>query len=499
VLNPLPTNHPEYLPRFDGENGITAQKHIQAFEDYLNIFEVEDEDVSLRLFALSLQSKAKTRFEALPEASISNLQWCSKLFLDRWMIKDSFLSLIQEYDELKRIPNESVQQFSDRFNQVYLSMPLNIRPPPDLALLQYPRAFDPEMEFRLRERCPSTLKKMQDIAVDVEANLKMREERRKAEQEEKLHSLLQQSEQMMQRIKIRAECLEHQNISVLQEKSSDIHKQTCNKTDDVFIQSYVKEQSPDMLYEYNSFPFFSCLPKYDEYDDDYEPNDQITSTEQSNPTLAGSEDQAQQPEPTDQPAHFSYEVKKESAECFDFSEGALPFCFESFQFIRDNYHDINNQVSVCFDTDHLEESQILAPVALPLDLQPQSTTKYQIEEDSEAAAYDQMIQVDPLHLCFQSSESFEQEEEEQPAQISQVPNEPVCNEWQVSFHVLYDASADKLNDEVNQCSSPLESCEVQYQVVDSLSSPKHNSDPKPLYSSLFQPCNNVHMLQDPFV
>jgi len=113
VLNPLPANHPEYLPRFDGENGITAQKHIQAFEDYLNIFEVEDEDVSLRLFALSLQSKARTRFQAFPEASISNLQQCSKLFLDSWMIKDSFLLLIQEYDDLKRLPFESVQQFSD--------------------------------------------------------------------------------------------------------------------------------------------------------------------------------------------------------------------------------------------------------------------------------------------------------------------------------------------------------------------------------------------------
>ena len=153
---------------------MTSQIKIQPFEDYLNIFEVEDEDVSLRLFALSLLSEARTWFKALPEASISNLQQCSKLFLDRWMIKVSFLMLIEEYNQLKRLPNEFVQQFSDRFNQVYHSMPLNIRPPPDLALLQYPRAFDPEMEFRLRERCPSTLKQMQDIAVDAEANLKMR-------------------------------------------------------------------------------------------------------------------------------------------------------------------------------------------------------------------------------------------------------------------------------------------------------------------------------------
>jgi len=292
VLNPLLANHPEYLPRFDGENGITAQKHIQVFEDYLNIFEVEDEDVSLRLFSLYLLSEARTWFKAFPEASISNPQQCSKLFLDRWMIKVSFLSLIQDYDELKRLQNESVQQFSDRFNQVYHSIPLNIRPPPDLALLQYPRAFDPEMEFRLRERCPSTLKQMQDVAVDVEANLKRREEQCKAEQEERLHSVLQRTKEMMQLITMKVESLEHHNTSVVQEESSDIHEQTCHKTDNVFIQPFVKEQSPDMLYEYNSFHSFSCLPKYDEYDDYYEPNDQISLAEDSNPILAGSEVQA---------------------------------------------------------------------------------------------------------------------------------------------------------------------------------------------------------------
>jgi len=31
TLNPLPRDHPEYLPRFDGENGVSAQKHIHAF------------------------------------------------------------------------------------------------------------------------------------------------------------------------------------------------------------------------------------------------------------------------------------------------------------------------------------------------------------------------------------------------------------------------------------------------------------------------------------
>jgi len=96
-----------------------------------------------------------------------------------------------------------------------------------------------------------------------------------------------------------------------------------------------------------------------------------------------------------------------------------------------------------------------------------------------------MTQVNPLHL--QPSEAFEQEEEEQLAQTNQISNKPVCNKLQVSFYALHDALADKLNDEVNLRSSPLESCEVQYQMVDSLSSPKHNSDPETLYRSVFQP------------
>ena len=100
VLGPLPANHPEYLPRFDGENGITAQKHIQAFEDYLNTFEVEDEDFSLRLFALSLESEARNWFKALPEESISKFQQCDKLFLDKWMIRGNLFALIEEYNHL---------------------------------------------------------------------------------------------------------------------------------------------------------------------------------------------------------------------------------------------------------------------------------------------------------------------------------------------------------------------------------------------------------------
>jgi len=75
---------------------------------------------------------------------------------------------------------------------------------------------------------------------------------------------------------------------------------------------------------------FHCLPKYDLYDDKYAPQIQISLVEQPEPILGESSVQVQQSEPSDQPDHFSYEEREENAENFEFNEGTLPFCFESF-------------------------------------------------------------------------------------------------------------------------------------------------------------------------
>ena len=107
--------------------------------------------------------------------------------------------------------------------------------------------------------------------------------------------------------------------------------------------------------------------------------------------------------------------------------------------------------------------------------------------------------MDPLPLCFQSSELFKEEKEEQPVQISQVPSEPIFNELQVSLLVLRSPFADRLYDGINQLSSPLAGCKAQYQNVDDFPVPRHDSYPKPLYSCLNHLSNNVYMLQDPSI
>jgi hypothetical protein len=123
------------------------------------------------IFSLSLQGKAKEWFKNLSATSIYDFNQFVNLFLNKWVIKRNIFLILEEYDHLKRQPGEIVQHFSTRFNQVYHSMPADIKPPPGLALLHYSDAFDLEMAFHLRERNTTTLEEIHNNAIGVEVDL----------------------------------------------------------------------------------------------------------------------------------------------------------------------------------------------------------------------------------------------------------------------------------------------------------------------------------------
>jgi hypothetical protein len=109
---------------------ITTKKHIQSLEDFLDLFEVEYDDVCIRMFSLSLQGKVKNWFKNLLDACISSFHQFVKIFLDQWVIMRNVFLILEEYDHLKRQPGETVHQFSTRFNKVYHAIPADIRPSP---------------------------------------------------------------------------------------------------------------------------------------------------------------------------------------------------------------------------------------------------------------------------------------------------------------------------------------------------------------------------------
>ena len=68
---------------FDGEN-ITAEKHIQSHEHFAYFFEIEHDDVSMRIFSQSLQGVSKVLFRHFHPGSISSWEELRDGFLKFW-------------------------------------------------------------------------------------------------------------------------------------------------------------------------------------------------------------------------------------------------------------------------------------------------------------------------------------------------------------------------------------------------------------------------------
>jgi hypothetical protein len=357
ILHDLPVNYIDNLPRFDGENAkITAEKHMQNLEDFLDLYEVEDDDVYIRMFALSLGGKVKDWFKNLPATSIRNFDQFMQVFLDRWVVRGNVFLILEEYEHLERKPGETVQQFSARFNQAYHAIPADIRPPPGSAHLHYPDAFDPEMSFQLRERNTASLEEMQKIAVDVETNLLIKRSKLKDKETEhlksseaKLEILVSTMEKLMQKINIKDELAvqRHHGPWISEKESVTVPKHVAvppwyqgldNNSFIYSIHGTVKDEAPsqlaeeqpaDMMCMFDDISYLDCPPKSNQYDDDHEAETEVGCLEK--PTACQWQEEDQLPFRCDnQPVHNSHDSKKECAENLKVSEDSLSLCCSSF-------------------------------------------------------------------------------------------------------------------------------------------------------------------------
>lgn len=68
--NPIPQDIRKRLPKFDGNNAISCEDHLRGFLDMMSDYEVEAQDVIMKLFVQSLTEDAREWFKRLPELSI---------------------------------------------------------------------------------------------------------------------------------------------------------------------------------------------------------------------------------------------------------------------------------------------------------------------------------------------------------------------------------------------------------------------------------------------
>jgi hypothetical protein len=78
---------------------------------------VDHEDVKMRLFTQSLSGEVRKWFKALQAASIPNFAAFETSFIARWGDKKNPLQLLTQYNNMKRVSEEMVQEFSALFHE----------------------------------------------------------------------------------------------------------------------------------------------------------------------------------------------------------------------------------------------------------------------------------------------------------------------------------------------------------------------------------------------
>jgi hypothetical protein len=103
ILHDFPPKYYKYLPVFDGEpDAISAEKHIQGFEHFIDLFEIDHDDVCMRAFSQSLKGDTKDWFKHLQPETISSWEELKNVFLKFWGKNKSLDLQLTEFYALKK-------------------------------------------------------------------------------------------------------------------------------------------------------------------------------------------------------------------------------------------------------------------------------------------------------------------------------------------------------------------------------------------------------------
>ena len=146
-MHDLPQGYSRRIRTYGVEGDISAQQDLDRFSDFCDLEAVDYEDAKMRLFSQSFYGEVKKWFRSLLARSIHDFQEFEIAFLRKWERKKNSLHLLTQYNNLKRGPTESVQDFSMR---AYDSILTDVKPPPSATKLHYVDALSSEFTLLLR-------------------------------------------------------------------------------------------------------------------------------------------------------------------------------------------------------------------------------------------------------------------------------------------------------------------------------------------------------------
>jgi hypothetical protein len=137
LLHPYPLDCYQYIPQFSGEKQVSAKRHLESFEDFVERFEIVHEDVIMRFFSKSLIIDVVVWFKVLRDDSVGLWIELSNFLLKYWGKKKSLDYYFVDFHALKRESDEYFPVFNRRLYRIYHDMPLEIWPTEMASMLYY--------------------------------------------------------------------------------------------------------------------------------------------------------------------------------------------------------------------------------------------------------------------------------------------------------------------------------------------------------------------------
>lgn len=80
----MPQDYQSKITYFDGTHSYTTLQHTKKMQDYFENYEIDYDDVRMRIFVQSLTGDVRIWFRALAENSIGDPDALYQTFLNRW-------------------------------------------------------------------------------------------------------------------------------------------------------------------------------------------------------------------------------------------------------------------------------------------------------------------------------------------------------------------------------------------------------------------------------
>jgi len=139
VANPnaLPANPEKWLPKYNPNDALPIEEHLNNFMLAMNLNGVAHEDVVIILFPYTFQGSAGSWYFSLPSGLIRDWDTFQEVFLAKFDDDRIIESLINDLSNLKANSNERIKDFNSKFNKLLNKILVVSKPTVDVQIEWY--------------------------------------------------------------------------------------------------------------------------------------------------------------------------------------------------------------------------------------------------------------------------------------------------------------------------------------------------------------------------